>query len=796
MLLGTSSLVTASGWAPFTAEDSATVVRGGTVSVLDSGARSVLANDFDFERDPFTAELSREPRRGEVQLNEDGTFVYTHNGNRRSSDEFKYRAYDGTGYSRDTRVRIRVEDQPNSPPFVTGQPPDQEAVEDTAFRLELASYFGDLDDDDSLEFSMSGLPKRFDIDEDSGVLTGTPSRNDARDTPYTVRITATDEGDLSAWLEFRMTIRRDDRPDLKVTSSIATNPVTVGESLVWRIEVENLGSRDLNQGELIVQWVTSASSLSITAPQGCSLSANNSAGPSMSCRLDGLAGRSIRQLDIQGNQSGDGDNSMIAVALADDPTMDNNAALIGAQVVAAFSEGPTQMLNSAGADIATGDLNGDGYRDLVVTAGETLVYMNTGNRSLQTTGQSLGGSSGGRAVVVLDWNGDGNGDIAVAGMADMAGRIYLGDGAGGVDGTVQLRVQGLGNVQAAVGADFAKDGFDDLVISGTSDTLLLRSTGPGDFSVTDIAAGAGISAGIGDFNNDTFADIVVVESGTRRVRVLRNAGDGRSFNGTSLDRGSVASATAADVSRDGRDDLLLAIDGDDLESPESRILIQRSDGSFPAGTRIGASPLSKMLSGDVDGDELPDIVAVNEAGVHQVYRGMSGGGFALDAEQIVSDGMQRGVLVDFNSDESLDLILAGLEAGLIEIHANNGIGRLGLGDRLAPVVTLVGEAVITIPAGAEYIEEGATAVDDIDGDVTDGLEISDTVNTAVVGTYTVSYSASDRAGNKGSAQRVVKVGVNEGTGGGGGGLVSPLFVMVELLLVGLLAARRRRQHRI
>ena len=257
VLVGTSSLVAASGWAPFTGEDSATVVRGGTVSVLDNGARSVLANDFDFERDPMTAELDREPRRGEVQLNNDGTFVYTHDGSQKSDDVFRYRAYDGTGYSRSTRVRIRVEDKPNSPPFVTGQPPDQEAVEGTAFRLALAGYFGDLDDDDSLEFSMDGLPGRFEIDEDSGVLTGTPSRNDARDTPYTVRITATDEGGLSARLEFRMRIRRDDRPDLKVTSAVATNPVMVGEALAWRIDVENLASRDLGQGELVVQWVTS-----------------------------------------------------------------------------------------------------------------------------------------------------------------------------------------------------------------------------------------------------------------------------------------------------------------------------------------------------------------------------------------------------------------------------------------------------------------------------------------------------------------------------------------------------------
>ena len=264
--IGMSGLVGASGWAPFTAEDSATVIRGGSVSVLDTGATSVLANDFDFERDPLTAELTREPRRGSVQLNEDGTFVYRHDGSRQDDDEFRYRALDGTGRSRNTRVRIRVEDRPNNPPFVTGQPPDQVAVEDTPFRLALAGYFGDLDDDDSLRFSMGGLPGRFAIGADTGVLAGTPSRNDARDTPYTVRITATDEGGLSASLEFRMTIRRDDRPDLKVTSTVATNPVTVGESLAWRIDIENLGSRSLGQGELVVQWVTSGPALSITPP--------------------------------------------------------------------------------------------------------------------------------------------------------------------------------------------------------------------------------------------------------------------------------------------------------------------------------------------------------------------------------------------------------------------------------------------------------------------------------------------------------------------------------------------------
>ena len=105
--------------------------------------------------------------------------------------------------------------------------------------------------------------------------------------------------------------------------------------------------------------------------------------------------------------------------------------------------------------------------------------------------------------------------------------------------------------------------------------------------------------------------------------------------------------------------MLLAIDGEDLGDCGKSILIQRSRRELPGGDKIGASPLSKMISGDVDGDSLVDIVAVNDAGVHQVIPWYAGGGFVLDGEQIVSDGMHRGVLIDFNNDQSLDLILSG-----------------------------------------------------------------------------------------------------------------------------------------
>jgi hypothetical protein len=220
-----------------------------------------------------------------------------------------------------------------------------------------------------------------------------------------------------------------------------------------------------------------------------------------------------------------------------------------------------------------------------------------------------------------------------------------------------------------------------------------------------------------------------------------------------------------------------------MSAPHNKALYQQGSGEFSPGQSFGASPVMALVAGDVDANGWTDIVAINEAGVHQLYLGSQGGDCSLATEQIVSAGMGSGILVDFNSDESLDLILVGADAGVLEIHANNGIGRLGLGDRIGPEIELLGEASVNIPIGHVYVDPGATAIDDIDGDITDKIEASGIVDSTVVGTHTLTYSVADRAGNLASVTRSVIVGINEGRGGGGGGRLTPFFLMTLMILL-------------
>jgi len=58
-------------------------------------------------------------------------------------------------------------------------------------------------------------------------------------------------------------------------------------------------------------------------------------------------------------------------------------------------------------------------------------------------------------------------------------------------------------------------------------------------------------------------------------------------------------------------------------------------------------------------------------------------------------------------------------------------------DSTPPVIALLGEATINLEAGATYIDAGATAADDVDGDITPSIAVLNPVDTATPGTYAV-----------------------------------------------------------
>lgn len=76
-------------------------------------------------------------------------------------------------------------------------------------------------------------------------------------------------------------------------------------------------------------------------------------------------------------------------------------------------------------------------------------------------------------------------------------------------------------------------------------------------------------------------------------------------------------------------------------------------------------------------------------------------------------------------------------------------------DITAPVITLNGEAIEYVVQFSEYTDKGATAYDEIDGEVK--IRTRGHVNTNRLGRYKIRYIARDKARNRAKAVRIVKV---------------------------------------
>jgi len=79
-------------------------------------------------------------------------------------------------------------------------------------------------------------------------------------------------------------------------------------------------------------------------------------------------------------------------------------------------------------------------------------------------------------------------------------------------------------------------------------------------------------------------------------------------------------------------------------------------------------------------------------------------------------------------------------------------------DDIKPKIELVGNGTIVLKTGDQYNEQGATAVDEKDGDLTDKIQILNKVETDKEGVYQVTYTVSDNSSNQATAVRQVIVG--------------------------------------
>lgn len=78
-------------------------------------------------------------------------------------------------------------------------------------------------------------------------------------------------------------------------------------------------------------------------------------------------------------------------------------------------------------------------------------------------------------------------------------------------------------------------------------------------------------------------------------------------------------------------------------------------------------------------------------------------------------------------------------------------------DVTKPDIVIIGDSEITITVGSNYEDQGAKATDNEDGDITSKIKVTGNVDTSEEGNYVLTYSVSDKAGNKDSKSRIIYV---------------------------------------
>jgi formylglycine-generating enzyme required for sulfatase activity len=111
--------------------------------------------------------------------------------------------------------------------------------------------------------------------------------------------------------------------------------------------------------------------------------------------------------------------------------------------------------------------------------------------------------------------------------------------------------------------------------------------------------------------------------------------------------------------------------------------------------------------------------------------------------------------VDMNTTGTYILTYSVADAAGNEANASRTITVV---DTTHPVLTLLGDVNMSQAKDSAWVDPGATASDSLDGNLTNSITITGTVDVNTTGVYTLTYSISDGASNEANATRVVNVG--------------------------------------
>ncbi len=202
-----------------------------------------------------------------------------------------------------------------------------------------------------------------------------------------------------------------------------------------------------------------------------------------------------------------------------------------------------------GGGVGVGDVDNDGLLDVVFTSTQRgiALYRNLGDLKFQnvsaTSNVVIQDSSQNSGVLVADLNGDGLLDIYVS-RRYRKNRVFINQGRGVFRDETETSPLGVhAYTTQAIQIDYDRDGDLDLFLvnsgeprrrgylnPGVSD-MLMRNDGSGRY--TDVAKdvgitdrGYGLSASVGDFNDDGWPDIYVANDFEERDKLWFNRGTG------------------------------------------------------------------------------------------------------------------------------------------------------------------------------------------------------------------------------------------------------------------------------